>query len=286
VKADVPATSPTDLIRGDHACLVCATDAERWRLVSDYVRSGLRSGERTMYVVADHSERQVRRRLNTEGGGGGELIVVPAALAHGYGYAGSEFDCEATLDAWADRARAARADGFSGLRVVVDMTWLEQVDVTLDALVGYERRITELVDELSATALCVYDSRRFHAHTLARATYSHPLRLGAVVAQKIVLDSRYLSVSTAGPGALALAGEVDGSNAEALTDVLTTAIDGGDALLLDMRALRFIDVAGMRAIHDVGRRLCNGEVVLVAPPPMVRRMLPVLGIDVGFTLDE
>lgn len=273
-----------DLATGDHACLVCASDDERWNLVSAYVRGGLERGERTVYVTAEHTEEQVRRALALDARHD-ELVVVPAKGARD-GRTG-RLDYVERLGAWADRAHAAVAEGFSGLRLAIDMTWLDAVDLSLDQLVEYERRGTHVLRSAPGTALCIYDERRFHSHTLARAGHAHHVRLGDVAARTPVFRSELLTVSRSGPGAVAIAGEVDAANVSALVGALESIVDAQDALLMDLHELEFIDAAGLRAIHDTARRLRGrgGELVLLSPPPVVGRMLPVLGVDDVMTLD-
>jgi anti-anti-sigma factor len=213
--------------------------------------------------------------------------VVPATVVHGQDE--GDFDYLAQLDEWEARLEAAVADGFSGLRVAIDMTWLDEVELSLNALVDYERRGSELIAKLPGTGicLCIYDRRRFHDHTLARASHAHSIRFGAAAERTELFASSGLAISTAGPGALALAGELDMSNADALADAIAVAAHGGDALVIDMRELTFIDVAGLRAIHAASRRFGRrGDMVLLSPPSMVRRMMPVLGIDGALTLEE
>lgn len=275
----------SDLATGDHACLVSACDEERWSLVSAYVRAGLERGERTVYVAAEHSEGEVRRALAISGHDR-DLVVLPAAVAHGYAH--GSFDYVERLGVWAEQAHAAVAEGFTGLRVAFDMTWLDDVDLSLDELVDLELRGTHVFQAAPGTALCIYDPRRFHSHTLARAGHAHRVRLGTAAAPEPVFRSQLLTVATSGPGAVALAGEVDRSNAGALGHALESVLDGRDALLIDLSQLEFIDAAGLRTIHDTARRLHarGGDLVLLSPPAVVGRMLPILGVDDVMTLER
>jgi anti-anti-sigma factor len=270
------------LTGGDHACLVCETDSERWDAVARFLRRGLEQGERTVYVTAEHGEDELRAQLDLGEAGDG-LLIVPAPIAQGYADGGG-FDYVERLAAWRQQALAAVDEGFAGIRVAVDMAWLHDVDLSLDDLVDYERRGAELFDGLPGTALCVYDRRRFDDHLLARACYAHRISLGEALAPAPVYESRLLQVQSTGPGAIRLAGEIDPSNVAALADVLCSA-RSGDGLVLDMRSVDFIDVAGLRAIHGLAESGC-GALVLVSPKPVVRRMLSVLGIDATVTVDD
>lgn len=272
-------TGVGELGPGDHACLVCDSDQERWITVADFLRHGIECRERTVLITAAEPADQILRRL---GPSASELSVLSAPIAHGYG--DGEFDYVERLAGWCDEAHAAVADGFSGMRVAVDMTWLYDVALDDRELVDYERFGTELFDGLPATALCVYDSRHFDDHRLARACHAHRLCLGSQAAPSPVFASDLLEIATAGPGALRLSGEIDPSNVAALAHALEAAFtDRG--LLVDMSEVEFIDVAGLRKMHQVSSRV-GGELVLLSPKPVVRKSIELLGIGAPVTIDE
>lgn len=164
--------------RGDHACLVCDSDEERWRAALEFTRGGLARGERTLYVARAGSVEEARARLGVlRSVRPDQLVVVSAAEAMGYAD-GSPFDIAARDAAWREQVRAAVVDGFTGLSVTGDMAWFGELDVGLDQILDYEHRCTGIVSDLPAAALCVYDRRSFDARTLARAGDAHPILRG------------------------------------------------------------------------------------------------------------
>jgi anti-anti-sigma factor len=267
---------------GDHACLVCESDDEHWSVLRRYLRLGLERGERTVYISAHYDDAAVRERLRLDP----DLLVLPAAQAQGY--ADGDFDYMERLDAWEEQARATAAEGFPAMRVAVDMTWVQEVDLSVDDLVDYERRGTELFRDLPATALCIYDRRHFADHTIARTSRAHGASLGRCLAPAPILEAPALTVSAAGPGALALEGELDSSNVELLAGVIETALADDDDLVLDLRELRFINAAGVRILDETAHRLAErgGQLVIACPPPIVRRVLKLLNLDDAITIDE
>jgi anti-anti-sigma factor len=90
-----------------------------------------------------------------------------------------------------------------------------------------------------------------------------------------------MEIAAAGPGALRLSGEVDVSNVPSLSSALRSTAEGRTALLLDVAALDFIDVAGMRAIQRSALALAarGGELTMLAPQPPVRRMIAMMGME-------
>ena len=164
--------------RGDHACLVCETDDERWRAVLEFTRGGLARGERTLYVARAGSDEEARRRLDVLNSvRPDQMLVAPADKAMGY-RGGSPLDIAERDGVWREQVQAALDDGFTGLSVIGDMAWLNEIDATLAQIRDYERRCSSIVGDLPAAALCVYDRRCFDDRTLAHAGHAHPIRRG------------------------------------------------------------------------------------------------------------
>lgn len=283
---DTGAEGAGGLSRGDHACLVCETDAERWSAVEEYARAGVGRGERTLYVARAGDEQEAQRRLGSLDGPG-ELIVAPAAIAMAFAD-GAGFDAAARDAAWREQVRTAIAEGFSGLSVVADMAWFHEAGLSLEEILDYERRCSGVIDDLPAGALCLYDHACFDDRTLAHAGHAHPLCRGRGVVPVGTFISRTMEIAAAGPGALRLSGEIDVSNAPSLASALRITAGGRAAVLLDLDALEFIDVAGMRAIQRIARELSSrgGELIVVSPRPLVNRMIAIMGMDTLVTTER
>jgi anti-anti-sigma factor len=81
-------------------------------------------------------------------------------------------------------------------------------------------------------------------------------------------------------------GEVDLDNSDVLTAVVTAAAEaarsgGRDEVRLDLAAVEFCDVAACRALAAASRgfRASGRRVLLVDPPPMVERVIRLVGLD-------
>jgi hypothetical protein len=176
--ADRMAEGAGGLRRGDHACLVCESDEDRWRAVVEFTRGGLARGERTLYVARAGGEDEARRRLDVlYRVRPDQMIVASAADAMGYA-GGAPFDIAERDAAWREQVRAAVGDGFTGLSVTGDMAWFNEIALTVEQIRDYEDRCSGVVSEMPAAALCVYDRRCFDDRTLAHAGEAHPIRRG------------------------------------------------------------------------------------------------------------
>ena len=114
--------------QGDHICSIYDTEEEQLTTAAAYMADGIVRGERCLYIGATRAALQ-RFDAALQAAGldaaalieRGVLIEVTHAEAH---LIGGRFDCERMLALIDDAIEQAIADGFSGLRVCGDMSWL------------------------------------------------------------------------------------------------------------------------------------------------------------------
>ena len=90
-----------------------------------------------------------------------------------------------------------------------------------------------------------------------------------------------LDVASDDAGALiTVRGEIDMATAPQLRDVLDELIEGGSQrIVLDCRALGFLDSSGIGVLVAARNRLGDdGEIVLDSPPSHVRKVLEITGV--------
>ncbi len=91
--------------RGDHACLVCDSDEDRWRATLEFTRAGLARGERTLCVARTGGEQEASARLGVLNPvRADQLVVAPAAEAMGYA-GGLPFDIPERDAIWREQVR-------------------------------------------------------------------------------------------------------------------------------------------------------------------------------------
>jgi anti-anti-sigma factor len=97
------------------------------------------------------------------------------------------------------------------------------------------------------------------------------------------VDQLEVSVRAGGSSTLVtLAGESDANTRQPLRDLLEPeAKKDVRRLIIDLSGVRFIDSAGVHALVDVRAILHDrdGELVLVAPQPVVARVMSLAGAD-------
>jgi PAS domain S-box-containing protein len=75
---------------------------------------------------------------------------------------------------WAQAAREARAQGFSGLRCVAEVDWLARGAPGVARWMEYESRLSEVAAEAGCTLLCQYSRARFPPWMVRDAIRTHP----------------------------------------------------------------------------------------------------------------
>lgn len=259
---------------GDHCCLAFDAETERAAAVAAFIHAGLAAGDQVLYF----SDTGVGRAVGMLAGreiapesylSSGQLLVQPAGQA----YLGQRpFDATSMLDVVAEHIQQAVRRGYSGLRIVGEMTWAVRNGVPPDRLWEFEGRLTDLVAARPASALCLYDRRGFSPGEVAAAEQTHPR---GVAASPVHDDGMLRILATQLPPGLRLVGEMDLSNGYVLDGALRAAADGGHGdVCVDASALEFIDVPGVSLLVEAAQRLGdNRRLVLESPGRVVRRIL-------------
>jgi anti-anti-sigma regulatory factor len=264
----VPAASTSD-----HICWVYdEDDASFDSAVRRFLAGGLERHERVLVI----GERVIAS-VGTAGDGFGDVAALVAAgalrtltTAEAYAAAG-EFVPGSQRTFYDTATRQALADGYSGLRVVAEVSPLAGAAGTRATLVEWEHVADRYVAEGSGfTALCAY-SGRLPAQALADVASVHPLVHAATPPpfQVFFDDDR-----------LALTGSVDTFSADRLARVLASSPVGNDGAVLDLGQVEFVDVAATRVIarwaQDLQARALPLEVR--GASPLLQRMWRVLGL--------
>lgn len=262
-----------DLRPGDHACLTFSDADERLDIVAAFVRDGLERGDKVICLTDTLSPQAFTGELASRGLrlgdrlGSGQLEVV--ASLREFVAAGSFAPARLV-----DRLHA-RID-YPGLRIAADMCWAVRPVGGLERLIEYETEVTRLLAAGNTTAVCQYDRECFDAVTLASVTAAHSRSVAAVTYHSdaiLRICRQYV------PPGVRIAGELDYRSLEPLTTALAEAARLDEHLLLNLRQLRFIDVAAAGAIVQVALTQRDRNPMTITCQPAVGKVLRVLGTD-------
>jgi signal transduction histidine kinase len=165
------------LRQGQHACLLYDTHDDPLAVVAPFAALGLAVGERCVYVVGEHREEDIERSLTALG------VEVAGLRARGalvlmsrweVSFPDGEFDPSAMMAYVRQAIAQSLKDGFTGLRVVAEMTWALQMGVGANKLIHYEALGNHLYPDEPLVAVCMYNRSRFPAAVCHDALRVHP----------------------------------------------------------------------------------------------------------------
>jgi len=152
------------------------------RVVSRFLTEGLERREHCWYVGATADNRPLWSALRRRGLDPDHLIRVGALkflLPADVYLVGGEFQAARADRVFGDAITQARIEGFRGLRVAVDVSWVSAIEDGAERLIAYEAHAQTGFASAPVTGLCLYHRRRLPLHLLHGALLTHPLTTAA-----------------------------------------------------------------------------------------------------------
>ena len=162
----------------DHICLIYESQEEQLAMPVPSIRMGLERGEKCIFIAPEKTLRDVNEALHAigidvdEAMNSGRLAVASQEdtyLRNGH------FEPDRMIRFLADSLEPAIASGFSGLRVVGEMTWALGGDLGTGQLIEYEAKLNHFVHDHPVAVTCQYDRNRFSPEVILNVIRTHPI---------------------------------------------------------------------------------------------------------------
>ncbi len=244
---------------GDHACLTFTDPDERIDLLAQFVADGLDRGHRVVCFTDSLSPDALTEELALR-----EIATVVALRkrqlavhdSHGSLLADGGFSADRMISAIGGEVRAAKNQGFSGVRVTADMCWASKPVAAAEQLIAFERQAAALFDGEQLTLICQYDRDSFDPVTLALASETHPKTVAALAYH----DSPLLRICRQHrPPGIRISGEIDFTHLAPLQQALAEALRLDNTIHLNLARLSFIDVTAATTIAKAALSLPAGR---------------------------
>jgi len=181
----------TSLKQGDHVCLIYENAAEQMAAAVPFIKVGLARGARCIYIADDRTVEEVVQALVTAGVDVAQERLRDALrfLTKQVAYLQSgEFNPRQMIEFLRQAEIEALADGFSGLRLMGEMTWALGPNGGLDRLIQYEAMLNHFLLNSRSVILCQYNRSRFEAPCIHDVLLTHPL---AIVGAQVCSNPYY-----------------------------------------------------------------------------------------------
>ncbi|WP_024441508.1 MULTISPECIES: MEDS domain-containing protein [unclassified Mycobacterium] len=200
---------------------------------AEYVADGLNLDQRVAYVGAD-DPATMRAALAAAGLGSGSREVHVKTVPEHYLFRGDVVDAERMTERYAAAAVAAVAAGYSGLRLVIDVTPVVRTPAQRDAQAALEFLGDRRISTLPVAAMCGYNVAEL-GDAAAGLLCLHPAAGPSAVPFQ-------LYAQPAGRNAIALAGTLDAASEPLFLTTLQRVLPllSQDVLEIDARELEFV----------------------------------------------
>ncbi|HEY8481067.1 MAG TPA: MEDS domain-containing protein [Spirillospora sp.] len=265
---------------GDHGWLAYSGPQERDRVVGTFVREGLRTNEKVVYVTDAPPDRLPglgpRHGVDVDlYGRTGQLRVIPrsdACLDHRGG-----FEPAMLVDTMGREVDKAFEEGFRAVRITTDYSWLVRRPEPPDLaqMLGCEHRVGNAVSPSTmAMALCQIDRHACPPDELTALRDTHEV----LVEVDPEFDDGILKiVRTFEPDGLRLEGELDAARHAVFAEKLAQ-IGTARRVHLDLSRLGFIDLGGLHLLARHAVRLpADRPLVLDNIAPEVENVIEMVG---------
>jgi ABC-type transporter Mla MlaB component len=252
----------TDLTMDDHACLTYGEQEELHDLTAAFVRDGLSSGLKVVWLSDSGSARAIKE-LTRRG------IAVEPAMAAGQMAAAESagrllsdqaFTADHAIGWLTGEMAACRLEGFPGLRVALDVSWALRPVTGVEQLPEFEESVAAALAGSKVCVLCQYDRERFDPVTLASVAAFHTRSVAAATyhADAVLRICRQYT-----PPGIRVAGELDYNASQPLALALAEAIRLDGDITVNLTDLSFIDAACIRMILDAARGLAPSRTIVL-----------------------
>jgi anti-anti-sigma regulatory factor len=262
---------------GDHACLTFSDPDERLDIVAAFVQAGLDQGHKVLCLTESVPPELFPRELQTREVSALEAIRRGQLSVQGNDrswLAGGEASAQQMMDLLGRQLDQAAQEGYPVLRMTADMCWASRPVAGTDQLLAFESGVESLFADGRLAAICQYDREAFDPVTLAFAASSHPLSVTATAYHE---DPILRICRQHSPPGIRMAGEIDFTGADPLTQAVLEAIRLDKDIHINLAQLRYIDAACASIIIQAAATLPPDRCVTVVCRGLVHEMFALLG---------
>jgi PAS domain S-box-containing protein len=182
----------TDLTPGDHLCCIYETEEEHQSLITQYLSHGLTRNEKVIYIIDAHIAETIlgylREKIDVEPYlTSGQLSILEVSDTY---MRDGVFDPDRMVSLLESETKRALEEGYNGLRVTGEMTWVLRELPGSERLIEYEEKLNSFFPTSKCMAICQYDRRRFSSEILLEVIRTHPI---VVIGTEVCDNFYYLS---------------------------------------------------------------------------------------------
>src|SRR5262249_47557191 len=257
-------------------------DAELARVAAVFVGAGLAAGDRVLYVANDRPPPVALASLEASTTAAGPAVAAGQLVVRSFSglYGGTRSSDPAAAPPAAPAAAAgafratadlARAQGFPGVRLAVEMGDFTRALGPIERVLAWERMATRLQHEHGISSVCQYDQRRLGGERSGFLAAEHA---GAAPESASLPQASFLAT----PQGLRITGELDMANRRGFIRAVRARLAAMSQLTVDVGELAFTDAGTLGELHHIAAGLPpDARITLAGASPQLQRITGVLG---------
>jgi len=179
-KKDAMENQPLEELCGaGHVCLLYTSPEEQLAGVIPFVRAALKRAERCIYIVDEDPAPKIDALRDAgipvdEVVSAGAVVIITKWDTY---LKGGNFDPGWMLQFLQEQVVAARADGFTALRLTGEVNWI-QTELDAASFLEYEAKINEIIPQIGLLGMCQYHRHRVGPNMIPGILDTHPRIVG------------------------------------------------------------------------------------------------------------
>lgn len=183
----------TDLKLHDQICLIYDNQQDQFHVVARFIDAGFSLNEKCIYIYDENQYDDIMQQLSHQGIDAASAIVSGAL----------EIVCKKDLAGNRNRqtpdemvhflsshCKKMAKEGFTALRILEEMTWLLDQQITTSDLLQYETQLNSFYKKHSASGLYQFNRQRFNPEPLKDVLKTHRL---VIYQENIYSNAFYIS---------------------------------------------------------------------------------------------
>lgn len=181
---------------GTHMCLIYSSEEERTKIITLFVESGLKSGDKVGYFTDKTSPEEITDWLHKkeiklpDPDRSNQLTITSTEDTY---FPEGKFVPEETLEVLRSYYINACEEHFPSVRVSGEMSWALKGIPGSEHLMEYESKANEVFKQFPITAICQYDANKFDGATILKCLKVHPYMIvrGQIVKNPFYIKTEY-----------------------------------------------------------------------------------------------
>lgn len=179
--------------QGTHMCLIYSDEEERSRVITQFLESGLKTGNKVGYFTDKTSLEEVSNWLREKGvelpasDDSSQLIIDSTENTY---FPNGKFVPEKTIETLKSLYTNAINENFQAVRISGEMSWALNGIPGSERLMEYEAKVNDVYVDYPITAICQYDANKFDGATILECLKVHPYM---IVRGQIVKNPYYMN---------------------------------------------------------------------------------------------